>query len=110
MELKRCYYKIKNIIWSDKTGYDAGLLKICKSELIEITKPFTKTIKSLDFEVVKPGENTRIIHLLDTIQPMWKSSGQGCQYSGMKTGLSVRPVFPLDSLRFYCLIPVQAGG
>lgn len=83
MELKRCYYKIKDIIWSDKTEYDAGLLKICKSELIEITKPFTKTIKGLDFEVVHPGENTRIIHLLDTIQPMWKSSGQGRQYSGI---------------------------
>ena len=36
----------------------------------------------IDLEITHPGENARIIHVLDTIAPMVKVEGEGIQYSG----------------------------
>src|SRR5690606_5979161 len=43
---------------------------------------FMDSVARVDLEVVKPGERARIVHVLDTIQPMCKVSGAGQEYSG----------------------------
>lgn len=82
MKLTRQYFNIKDILWGDKTTLYEGILTICKRELKEQVKTLLKAVEDIDFEIVKPEENTRIIHLLDTLQPMCKIEGKGSQYSG----------------------------
>lgn len=82
MKLKRQYFDVKDAVWSDKTEYKNGVLSINKEQILEQIKPLMKSVTNVDLEIVKPGENTRIIHVLDTIQPMYKVEGNGKQYSG----------------------------
>ena len=82
MKLTRKYYDVKDIVWADKTEFKNNVLSICRQDLQSQVKPFMKNIIDIDFEIVKPGQNTRIIHLLDTICPMIKTSGEAKQYSG----------------------------
>lgn len=65
--LTRQYYDIKDAQFTDKTALSNGVLSISKEELQAEIKPLMKAVKSVDFEIVKPGENTRVIHLLDTL-------------------------------------------
>lgn len=82
MKLTRQYFIIKDVLWGDRTFLSGGILTICMQELKEQVRTLFKAVVDVDFEIVKPGENTRIIHLLDTLQPMYKISGNGMQYPG----------------------------
>lgn len=81
-KLTRCYYDVKDVEFGEKTAFSDGVLTVSKEELKAEAASLLKAVKSVDFELVKPGENTRIIHLLDTLQPMVKVEGEGIQYSG----------------------------
>ncbi len=82
MKLTRQYYHVKDVVWGNETKFDAGVLTLNKEELVDVALPVQKNITNIDFEIVKPGENTRIIHVLDTVQPMIKVEGRGEAYSG----------------------------
>ncbi|HHT89650.1 MAG TPA: glycine reductase [Firmicutes bacterium] len=82
VRLTRQYFDVKDVVWSTETSFKEGILSIHKEELLEQVKPLMKSVTNVDLELVKPGEDTRIIHLLDTIQPMFKVEGSGQQYSG----------------------------
>lgn len=82
MQLTRQYFNIKDILWGKKTSLSDGILTICRQDLKNQVKTIFKAVEDIEFEIVKPGENTRIIHLLDTLQPMYKVKGNGMQYSG----------------------------
>ena len=82
MELKRQYFDVKDIMFSDKTQYKDGILFINKKEILTEIEPLMKSVAKVDLEIVKQGENTRIVHVLDAIQPMYKVKGNGKQYSG----------------------------
>ncbi|HBG00147.1 MAG TPA: glycine reductase, partial [Firmicutes bacterium] len=82
MRLKRQYFDVKDVEWSSETSFRDGILSIHKGQLLELIRPLMKSVTNVDLEIVKPGEDARIIHLLDTIQPMIKVEGGGQQYSG----------------------------
>ena len=81
-KLTRQYFDVKDACFGAHTEWKDGVLTISKEELQAEVAPLLKAVKSVDFELVKPGENARIIHLLDTLQPMFKVEGEGTQYSG----------------------------
>ena len=80
--LERHYFDIRDAKFGSTTKLADGVLTISKDELREKVKRLLKHVASIDFELVKPGENTRIIHLLDTLTPMIKRSGDGQVYPG----------------------------
>lgn len=80
--LVRNYYDIQDIKFGAQCKIETHCLTISKEELKHQIQADLKAIKDIDFEIVKPGENTRIIHLLDTIQPMYKAKGPGQVYAG----------------------------
>jgi sarcosine reductase len=82
MRLKRQYFNVKDVIWDDSTRFDNGILRINKREIYDLIKPLVKNVTNIDFEIVKPGENKRIVHVLDTIQPMFKVEGKESTYAG----------------------------
>lgn len=80
--LKRQYYHVKEAKFAHRSFFDKGVLHISKSDLQDQISDFIKAVASVDFELVHPGENARIIHLLDTLEPMYKVEGNGTQFSG----------------------------
>ena len=82
MKLTRQYFDVKDVVWGKELGYKDGVLTINKEQLLEQAKSYLKAVTNVDLEIIKPGEDVRVIHLLDTIQPMYKVEGQGQQYSG----------------------------
>ncbi len=81
--LKRYVYKVDSVEFGEKSKLENGHLTISKRELQEAVQPLFEHVKSVDFELVKPGSDTRIIHLLDTILPMIKRTDEsGRVYSG----------------------------
>ena len=82
MNLLRNYYKIDYVKWGEKSQLENGILIINKEKLKKIIKPYMESIKNIDFSIVKPDEDARIIHVLDTIQPMYKKEKNIKQYSG----------------------------
>lgn len=79
MKLERGYFSIKNLEFSDTTELSSGTLRINKKELEEliISEDDNNNLKAVSLEIVKPGENARIVHLLDTLQVGVKVEGEG---------------------------------
>ena len=72
MKLTRRYYPVTQLREGDACNYDNGVLTVNYDQLLEVAKPYTKNIARLWFQVYRPGENARIVHVLDTIAPMYK--------------------------------------
>lgn len=82
MKLTRQYFDVKDVHFGDKCSYADGVLTVNEKELQELCADLCKAVKGFHLEITRPGENARIIHVLDTIQPMVKVEGEGQQYSG----------------------------
>lgn len=82
MKLTRQYFDVKNVLFGDKCAYADGVLTVNEAELQNLCKDLCKAVKGFHLEITAPGENARIIHVLDTLQPMVKIEGEGQQYSG----------------------------
>ena len=82
MRLELASYHIKRLEFADHTRYEAGVLSIDKDKLVAIlTEEFP--IDKVDIALAHPGDETRIIHILDTIEPRYKVAGDGRVFSGL---------------------------
>ncbi|MBT3272817.1 MAG: glycine reductase [Spirochaetales bacterium] len=79
MKLTRGYFTVKDLEFGHKTGLSGGGFSVAKKELEDylMKEDENKNIKSIELEIVKPGENTRIVHVLDTVQVGVKVDGDG---------------------------------
>jgi glycine reductase len=82
MNLTRRYYTVREAVFGEKNSFIGGSLVIDKASLLSEIEPYMKSIETIDFDLVNPGENARIVHVLDVIAPMVKVEGGGKQYSG----------------------------
>ncbi len=87
MRLTRAYYPVTEVREGEACAFDQGVLTVNYDELLEVAKPFAKNLSKISFDVCRPGENARIIHVLDTIQPMYKAEAPkdwgGLEYPGI---------------------------
>ncbi|MFD1707442.1 glycine/sarcosine/betaine reductase component B subunit [Siminovitchia sediminis] len=74
MQLNIGKFNVRDIQLGKKTILEKEILTVNKTELLSVIHD-ESVFKSMDVEVVKPNENTRIIHVLDSIQPRIKLSG-----------------------------------
>ncbi len=79
MKLERGYFTIKDLRFGNGTHLENGILTINKTELKNhlLKEDVNKNIRSLELEIVKPGEDARIVHVLDTVQVGVKVEGEG---------------------------------
>lgn len=82
MKLTRQYYDIKDVRFGERCALNQGVLTVNEQELQDLTRDLFRAVKGFHLEITKPGEDARIIHVLDTICPMVKIEGEGQQYSG----------------------------
>ena len=68
MRLELASYHVSRLEFADQTHYEHGVLSIDRDELVAIlTDEFP--IDRVDIALVHPGDETRIVHILDTIEP-----------------------------------------
>lgn len=79
LELGKIY--IKDIQFGDDTKVEGGVLYVNKKELLNAIGEDDR-LKSIDFEIAKPGEEIRIIPVKDVIEPRVKVEGKGGMFPG----------------------------
>jgi glycine reductase complex component B subunit alpha and beta len=73
MELELLDYSIDELGWADRTSLTGKSLTIATADLQELLKELSHGIR-VDYELVRPGESKRIVHVLDTVLPIAKLS------------------------------------
>lgn len=81
MKLQLSKFHVKDIQFADKSYFENGVLYIDKKELADYLLE-DSNIASVDFDIAKPGESTRIIPIKDIIQPRYKVEGPGQVFPG----------------------------
>ena len=81
MELELLDYSLEELQWGERTSLDGKSLFVCVADLQEQIKDLSLGIQ-IDYELARPGESKRIVHVLDTLLPIAKSRGSGFTFPG----------------------------
>ncbi|HZK00064.1 MAG TPA: glycine/sarcosine/betaine reductase component B subunit [Tissierellaceae bacterium] len=82
MRLELGQVLIKDIQFGEETKIDSGVLYVNKEELIDLIKE-DEHLKSVDAEIVRPGESVRITPVKDVVEPRVKVEGPGGIFPGV---------------------------
>src|SRR2546425_10922224 len=81
LELELLDYSIEEIQWGERTFLDGRSLSVSAADLQEQISEFSRGIH-VDYEIARPGESKRIVHVLDTVLPIAKLSGHAKTFPG----------------------------
>lgn len=73
MQLELLDYCLEDIQWGDRTYLNGKTLLVSLSDIRDQIRSFTQS-QGVKFELSRPGESKRIIHVLDTVLPIEKST------------------------------------
>ena len=73
---------IKDVQFSDSSKIEDGILYVSKDELLEAVGG-DEQIKSIDFDIARPGESVRITPVKDVLEPRVKVEGPGEVFPGI---------------------------
>ena len=73
---------IKDVQFSDSSKIEDGILYVSKDELLEAVGG-DEHIKSIDFDIARPGESVRITPVKDVLEPRVKVEGPGEVFPGI---------------------------
>jgi glycine reductase len=82
MRLELASYQVNRLEFAERTQLRDGVLSINRAELAAILSE-EDPIHRVDVVLTHPGDETRIVHLLDTIEPRCKVAGHGRIFSGL---------------------------
>ena len=82
MKLELAEFPVREVRFSNNTGYNNGILEIDKAELLALVQQDSKII-SADLDVAFPSESTRVVNVRDIVEPRIKVSGSGCVFPGI---------------------------
>jgi glycine reductase complex component B subunit alpha and beta len=79
MKLERGYFSIRGLAFGRGTSLADGVLTVDRDELVKTVLAEDKNghLTALEPEIVVPGEDARIVHVLDTLAVGLKVSGEG---------------------------------
>jgi sarcosine reductase len=81
MELELLDYSIDELRWGERTALTGKSLSVYAPDLRELLKDLSHDIH-VDYEIARPGESKRIVHVLDTVLPIAKLSGHATTFPG----------------------------
>ena len=81
MKLRLESYGVNAIRRGDRTGLERGVLTINAEELCQVAR-WDESIAKVDLELVSPGEEARIVHVLDAVEPRCKASEDRTVFPG----------------------------
>lgn len=80
MRLEMGSFAVKDLRFSDRTTFSDGLLSINREELRQLLLE-VGAFEDVDLEIVRPGDDVRIIHVMDVVEPRHKL-GDGSNFPG----------------------------
>ena len=83
MKLELFDYAIEDLQWGGQTRLDGKTLSLSLVDLQEQVKDLSRGIQ-IDYELARPGESKRIVHVLDTVLPIAKLTGAGPTFPGFE--------------------------
>ena len=83
MELQLLDYSIEELQWGERTCLDGTCLSVCVADLQEQIMDLSHGIQ-IDYELARPGESKRIVHVLDTVLPIAKLDRSGSTFPGFE--------------------------
>ncbi|MBI1997207.1 MAG: hypothetical protein HYS66_12155 [Deltaproteobacteria bacterium] len=81
MELELVDYALEELRWGERTALNGKSLSISVTDLEKQIEELSRGIR-IDYRLARPGESTRIVHVLDTVLPIAKSSGSSLTFPG----------------------------
>ena len=81
MELELVDYSLEELGWGERTALNGKSLSISITDLEKQIEELSRGIR-IDYYLARPGESTRIVHVLDTVLPIAKSSGSSLTFPG----------------------------
>jgi glycine reductase len=75
-------FYVKDVVFSDHTGFLDGVLAVNRDEVRDLVLQ-DRRFSDVEVHLVRPGESTRIINLLDVVEPRYKVSGPGNVFPGL---------------------------
>ncbi len=75
MKLEIGNFEVKDVVFGGKTFFENSVLTINKEEAIEFIKEDSH-IKSVEIEIAKPGEDTRILPVKEAVEPRVRVDGR----------------------------------
>src|SRR5689334_12243581 len=81
MELEIHDYSLDQVCWREATRIEGSTLSLRRRDLQTLVEDLSPGIR-VDFEIVRPGESKRIVHVLDTVVPLAKLDGSGITFPG----------------------------
>src|SRR4030095_16530443 len=81
MELELFDYLIDELRWGERTALTGKSFSVHAPDLQELRKDLSQGIH-VDYEIARPGESKRIVHVLDTVLPIAKLSGHAKTFPG----------------------------
>ena len=81
MELELLDYSIDEFQWGERTALTGKSLSVSVADLQELLTDLCHGIR-VDYQIARPGESKRIVHVLDTVLPIAKLSGAGTTFPG----------------------------
>ncbi len=85
MKLDLGIIPINDMKFADKTAVNGTCLEVNKAELEALIKE-DPLVTSVEFDIAKPGDKTRIIPVKDVLEPRCKVEGSGVCFPGFFTG------------------------
>lgn len=81
MKLEMRYFDVTDVQFGSSTSYASGVLTINKNELVALIS-LEKRFRSVDIQIAKPGDSTRITNILEVMEPRVKEEHDD-YYPGM---------------------------
>jgi hypothetical protein len=83
VELELLDYTLDDVNWSERTTLNGKSLTISVTDLQEQIRDLSHGIH-VDYELARPGESKRIVHVLDTVLPIAKLKSSGSTFPGFE--------------------------
>jgi glycine reductase complex component B subunit alpha and beta len=81
MELESLDYTVEDLHWGERSALNGKSLSVSVADLQEQINELTRGIH-IDYELARPGESKRIVHVLDTVLPIAKLTGPSLTFPG----------------------------
>lgn len=75
-------FPVRHLAWGDETRLVDGVLLLDRASLDSLLRQH-HTIASVEMTLAHPGDDVRIVHLLDAIEPRFKTEGRTRIFSGI---------------------------
>lgn len=82
MRLEVGTFNIRDVVLSNKTALSDGVLYVDRDKVVERVLQ-DHHFSSVELHLVRPGDATRLVNLLDVVEPRYKVSGPGNVFPGL---------------------------